>query len=139
MSARSTWLTPIVRIRRRTGDLVLRRTGPMMNRSTSRPVAIPRIKHGTNEMPPIPAPIVHDLEKHYSGEHPELRVRQVQETVRPVHQDETHGQQAMISPFRIPERTSPNSPWRLSCDRHPKETTHRITVARMDGPWPALL
>ena len=50
MSASNTWLTPMVRIRRRTGDLVLRRTGPMMNRSTSRPVAMPTMTHGTKEI-----------------------------------------------------------------------------------------
>ena len=45
VSASSTWLTPIVRIKRRTGALVLRRTGAMMNRSTSMPVSDPHNKH----------------------------------------------------------------------------------------------
>ena len=49
VSASNTWLTPIVRIKRRTGDLLRRRTGAMTKRSTSRPVAIPTTMHTTKE------------------------------------------------------------------------------------------
>ena len=64
---------------------------------------------GDDGQPPIPPPVVHHLEKQHGREHPKLSVRQVEETVRPVDQDEPDGKKTNDQSAQNPQHEGPRA------------------------------